>query len=184
MYNVMRSGYFQPIFYFPMVLFFLLVSCGGNEDVHVKKNVDDAVLKQALEKVNKFEVQKQTDEINQYVERHNWPMEKTGTGLRYMITYQGKGDSVKTGDFVSVNYKISLLDGTVCYTTENDGEREFKVEQDNVESGLHEAVRLMNVGDKGVFILPSYMANGIQGDNDKIPPMSAIIVELEVLAVK
>jgi FKBP-type peptidyl-prolyl cis-trans isomerase len=53
-----------------------------------------------------------------------------------------------------------------------------------VESGMHEAVLLMHVGGKAKFILPSYMANGLQGDNDKIPPMSAILVDLELLEVK
>jgi FKBP-type peptidyl-prolyl cis-trans isomerase len=85
---------------------------------------------------------------------------------------------------VSVNYTISLLDGTVCYSSVKDGSKDFKVEGDNIESGLHEAVLLMHTGDKAKFILPSYMANGLQGDNDKIPPMSAILVDLELLEVK
>ena len=49
------------------------------------------------------------DEINQYILHHNWQMEKTGTGLRYIIMKKGKGTQPKSGDFVSVNYKISLI---------------------------------------------------------------------------
>lgn len=159
-------------------------SCGDAGDSQKKEQVDPKQYKQILEKVNKYEVAKETDEINQYIARHNWTMEKTGTGLRYLIVEKGNGIQPKSGDIVFVNYKIFLLDGTLCYSSEKDGVKDFKVEGDNVESGLHEAVLLMHVGGKAKFILPSYIANGLQGDNDKIPPMSAILVDLELLEVK
>ena len=163
----------------------LLSSCGSDTEPDKKKEqLDPKQYKQVLEKVNKYEVTKESDEINQYIAHHDWKMERTGTGLRFIIIKNGKGVQPKSGDFVSVNYSISLLDGTVCYSSEKDGSKDFKVEGDNIESGLHEAVLLMHVGDKAKFILPSYMANGMQGDNDKIPPMSAILVDLELLSVK
>ena len=162
---------------------FILGSC-GNETVPPKEQVDPRDFKQALEKVNKYEVEKESDEINQYIAHRNWDMIKTGTGLHYIIIEKGKGAQVKSGDFVRVNYKISLLDGTECYSSEKDGAKEFKAEGDDVESGLHEAVLLLHVGDKAKFILPSYRANGLQGDKDKIPPLSSIIVDLEVLDAK
>lgn len=165
------------------VILLFILSCGNNSHPG-KQPIDPAQFKEALEKVNKYEVQKESDEINQYVARHNWPVKMTGTGLRYVILKKGKGAQPISGDFVLVNYTISLLDGTLCYTSEKDGAKGFKVEGDNVESGLHEAVLLMHVGDKAKFILPSYMANGLQGDNDKIPPMSAIVVDLELLDLK
>jgi len=168
--------------YFSIPFFFFFFSCGPNVEPE-KKQIDPREFKQALEKVNKYEVQKESDEINQYIARHKWAMEKTGTGLRYVIMEKGKGVQPKSGDFVTVNYKISLLDGTVCYSSEKDGAKEFKVEGDNIESGLHEAALLLHVGDKAKFILPSYMANGMQGDNDKIPPLSSILVDLELLEI-
>ena len=171
--------------YVACVLCLVFFSCGNSVvETQKKEQVDPKQYKQVLEKVNKYEVAKESDEINQYIARHNWVMEKTGTGLRYLIVEKGKGVQPKSGDIVLVNYKIYLLDGTLCYSSEKDGNKDFKVEGDNVESGLHEAVLLMHVGGKAKFILPSYMANGLQGDNDKIPPMSAILVDLELLAVK
>lgn len=166
-----------------LLLLFFIVSCSTNEGPEKQEEIDPRQFKQALEKVNKYEVQKESDEINQYVLRHKWDMTKTGTGLRYIIVEKGNGVQPESGSFVTVNYKISLLDGTVCYSSEKDGAKEFKVEGDNIESGLHEAVLLMHVGDKAKFILPSYMANGMQGDNDMIPPLSAILVDLELLSV-
>lgn len=173
-----------------VLMFFFLLSCGNGEQTS-KKDIDPAHYKEQFEKVNKYEVEKQSDEINQYIARHGWKMEKTGTGLRYMFlsrsegtTQQNEGDSVRSGDVVKVNYKISLLDGTECYSSGKEGAKEFKAEGDNIESGLHEAVLLMRVGDKAKFILPSYLAHGLHGDDEKIPPLSAIVVDLELLEVK
>lgn len=164
------------------LLFFHFLSC-GNESAPKKQN-DPSQFKQALEKVNKYEVEKESDEITQYIAHHNWQMEKTGTGLRYLFLAKGKGVQPHSGDFVKVNYKISLLDGTECYSSDTEGAREFKVEGDDIESGLHEAVLLMHIGDKVKFILPSYMAHGVHGDDAKIPALSAIVVDLELLEVK
>jgi FKBP-type peptidyl-prolyl cis-trans isomerase FkpA len=171
---------------FPFVGFLLCIafySCGSSVNPPEKNKVAPAEYKQLLVNINKYEVAKETDEINQYIARHNWNMETTGTGLRYIVIDKGQGAQPKSGDIVLVNYKIYLLDGTLCYTSEEDGRKEFKVEGDNVESGIHEAILLMHVGGKAKFILPSYRANGLQGDNDKIPPMSAILVDLELVEI-
>jgi len=162
---------------------FLLFSC-GNGDVKPKKEIDPNQFKEQLVKVNKYEAEKERDEINQYIARHQWAMEKTGTGLRYLFLNKGTGDSARSGDFVKVNYKISLLDGTECYSSDKDGAYEFKVEGDAIESGLHEAIQLMRVGDKAKFILPSYMAHGLHGDDAEIPPLSTIVVDMELLEIK
>ena len=171
-----------PIALCQLLFALLLLSCGS--DLQPKQKADPSQFKQQLEKVNKYEVEKESDEINQYILRNEWKMEKTGTGLRYLFLKHGTGDSAHSGDFVKVNYKISLLDGTECYSSEKDGSYEFKVEGDAIESGLHEAVQLMRVGDKAKFILPSYLAHGLHGDDASIPPLSSIMVDLELLEIK
>ena len=164
----------------------LLLSCGNNH-VKQKKDVDPDKFKEQLVKVNKYEVEKESDEINQYIVHHpeySGEMEKTGTGLRYVFLKKGNGDSARSGDVVKVNYKISLLDGTECYSSNKDGAYEFKVEGDAIESGLHEAIQLMRIGDNAKFILPSYLAHGLHGDDANIPPLSTIIVDMELLEIK
>jgi len=161
---------------------FILFSCGNDEE-NPKQKIDPRQFKEQLMKVNKYELQKETDEINQYIIRNGWDMKSTATGLRYLQLKKGDVVKVNSGDVVKVNYKITLLDGTLCYSSDHEGLQEFKVEQDNVESGVHEAVLLMRVGEKSKFILPSHMAHGLRGDEDKIPPLSAIVVDLEVLEI-
>ncbi|HXP51981.1 MAG TPA: FKBP-type peptidyl-prolyl cis-trans isomerase [Bacteroidia bacterium] len=126
----------------------------------------------------------QEDEIKQYVKRHNYDMQRTQTGIYYKITEPGKGEQAKLGEVATVVYTITLLDGTICYDTKEDGPKQFKIGEDEVESGVHEAVQLMRVGDKAMFIIPSNLANGLVGDKDKIPPGAVVIYNITLIAVK
>lgn len=129
-------------------------------------------------------IRQEADEINQYIKVHNYPMQTTGTGIHYWIYSHGKGDLAKVGNYVQISYTISLLDGTLCYDSKQDGPREFCVGKDDVESGIHQAVQLMRLGDKGLFILPSYLAQGIAGDRDKIPPSAVVIYDITLLRIQ
>lgn len=163
---------------------FLLLACGDSQKKSAQNiNIQSKEFQDKLIDANKMYVKQESDEIDQYVRHRAWNMTTTGTGLRYMIIKQGDGEKAITDKFALVNYKVSLLDGTVCYSSDSTGARDFLVGQDNVESGLHEAIQLMNVGSKAVFILPSHLAHGLIGDENKIPPKSSVIYEIELLAV-
>ena len=60
----------------------------------------------------------------------------------------------------------------------------FIVEMDNIESGLHEAITYFKKGEKGFVVLPHYLAHGLIGNMDKIPPLSPVLYKLELLDVK
>ena len=170
-------------FGFCFIVFF--ISCGPDKPVKKELTQKEYLqMKEDMIRANKILMEKESAEIDAYAKNKGWTMKMTGTGLRYQIQREGKGDPVKAGQFVKVNYKIFLMDGTQCYSSEQDGAREFKVEQDNIESGLHEGIQLMSVGSKALFILPSHLAHGLTGDNDKIPPMSPVVYEVELLSVR
>ncbi len=172
------------------ILFFLLVcSCFlACKERHKKPtrttNIDSKEFQNKLIEANKMYVKRESDEIDQYITHKGWNMITTGTGLRYMIIKKGSGAQPKPGQSAKVNYKISLLNGKVCYTSDSVGPKEFIVEGDNVESGLHEGIQYMHVGDKAVLILPSYLAHGLVGDENKIPAKASVIYELELLSLR
>lgn len=172
------------------IMLMVLLSCwacnGDNDDQQAtrKINIQSKEFQDKLIEANKIYVKQESDEIDQYVAHKGWNMTKTGTGLRYMIVQKGNGNQAKSGQLAKVNYKISLMDGTVCYSSDSTGAREFVVEGDNVESGLHEGIQYMHVGDKAILILPSHLAHGLIGDENKIPPKASVIYELELLSLK
>jgi FKBP-type peptidyl-prolyl cis-trans isomerase len=133
-------------------------------------------------KVNKKFVETENDRINKYIKRRGLNVIETGTGLRYVITQKGGGMQAKNGMIARVKYKVSLLNGTICYD-KTDKVEEFLIGMDDVESGLHEGITYMHVGDKAILILPTHLAHGLIGDMNKIPPQSTIIYEIELVGL-
>jgi FKBP-type peptidyl-prolyl cis-trans isomerase FkpA len=166
-------------------LSFLLFSCGSepkynNPQPIIKKDT----ITEPLIKANKQIGEKEKHDIENFVKRKGWPMKETGTGLQYSIYKPGTGEAVQSGDLVMVDFEITLLNGTLCYTSEETGSEEFVVDHDHVESGLHEALKYLRVGDQAKIIIPSHLAFGLAGDMDKIPPLSPIVYDLTVLDKK
>lgn len=140
--------------------------------------------KKMLEKANKGLVKIHNERITQFASRRKWNLTQTDTGLWYEIYYKSEGEKVVTGSLVSIKYNIILLDGTLCYTSDSLGLKTFQVGQGGVEAGLEEGVLLLNKGDKARFVLPPYMAWGVPGDGNKIPPLSIIAYILELVKVE
>jgi FKBP-type peptidyl-prolyl cis-trans isomerase len=168
-----------------LILIAVLSSCGDNHKKTTKHtNIQSKEFQDKLIEANKMYVKKESDEIDQYVAHRGWNMVTTGTGLRYMIIKKGTGAIAMPEQTAKVNYKISLLDGTLCYSSDSTGAREFVVGHDNVESGLHEGIQYLHVGDKAILILPSYLAHGLIGDEKKIPPHASVMYDIEFLSLK
>ncbi len=99
---------------------------------------------------------------------------------------KGFGDSIrKGGELVRFEYVTKLLSGDVIYSSASSGIKEFVVGRGGgVEAGLEEAVLHLKHGDNAIIILPSHLAFGLLGDQDKIPPRSTIIYEIEIVGNK
>jgi FKBP-type peptidyl-prolyl cis-trans isomerase len=140
---------------------------------------------QQLIGVNRELVSKEATRIDGYLKRNQLEAEKTGTGLR-IIRKKTHPDKAmpKPGDFVTVHYTVKLLDGTLCYSTKDKKPEMFKVGMDQVESGLHEGIQLMHVGDEATLILPPHLAHGLIGDQEKIPPLSSIVYDIELVSIR
>jgi FKBP-type peptidyl-prolyl cis-trans isomerase FkpA len=121
------------------------------------------------------------ERIENYSKRRNWDMKVTKSGLWFQIYEHGNGQLAKEGQIAILNYKITLLDGTLCYTSDSLGAKEFAIGHGGVESGLEEGILLLKAGDKARFIMPPYQAHGLLGDMKKIPARSIIVYEIELL---
>jgi len=164
-------------------LFFLiliLVFAACRETIKPTPPITEAQLQEPLIRVNKRLMQKESAEINSYIVRNKLTMKQSGTGLRYFINEEGSGSYAGSGMHATVKYTVALLDGTPCYSSDSTGPRTFTVDQDQIESGLHEGIKLMRKGDKAKFILPSHLAFGLVGDDDKIPGRSAVVYTIEL----
>ena len=102
----------------------------------------------------------------------------SASGLQYKIINPGGDYKVKSGDSVIVNYKGTLIDGTIFDENEN---TEFVANR--VIKGWTEGLSLLGEGGKAIFYIPSELAYGERG-NRSIEPNSTLIFEVEVLKIK
>ncbi len=176
---------FEMSFFCFLLFVSVFQSCSdGHKKTTKNTNIQGKEFQDKLINANKMYVRQESDEIDQYIAHRGWKMTTTGTGLRYIITKKGTGAPALPDKHAKVNYKISLLDGTLCYSSDSTGAKVFLIGQDNVESGLHEGIQLLHVGDKAIFILPSYLAHGLMGDDSKIPPKSSVVYDIELLSIR
>jgi len=127
---------------------------------------------------------KEKDRIEHFIDSVGVEFEKTGTGLRYYIYEKGEGETLSLGDVAVVKYKLNLLDGTAIYAENSEKIQEFTVDLDNVESGLHEGIKYLHVGDKALLIIPAHLGHGITGDQKSIPSQSTLVFDLALIGKK
>lgn len=127
-------------------------------------------------------LQKEKQKIEDFVQESGLEFKGTGTGLRYHIYQKTNGDSLQRGDLAIVSYVLKSIEGDTLYTSPQEGNQEFMVDYDNVESGLHEGVKEMKIGEKGIFILPAHLAHGITGDQAAIPSQTTLVYDIHLKA--
>jgi len=172
---------------FYAILFILLfIACKNDTPPHEKKDErsntqKDKIIREQFVKANQQRTQKEIDEMDYYVKTHQMPFTKTTSGIRYFVYKpSSKGDSIKNGMQITINYQVKLLNGTECYSSAENGPKTFIVGQADLESGIHKGVLFLKRGDKAMFLIPSVLAHGLLGDMNKIPPQMPIVYDVEI----
>ena len=104
-------------------------------------------------------------------------VDTTASGLQYTIIAAGADEKINPQDTVWVNYKGTLLDGTVF--DQNDS---TKFVANRVIRGWTEGLGLLGEGGKATLYIPAELAYGERG-NRGIAPNSTLIFDVEVLKV-
>lgn len=109
----------------------------------------------------------------------------TESGLKYKVERAGTGAQVKDNSVVMLNYKGSLIDGTVFDSTEGRGPAEFDLGQIQLIPGFKEGLLTAKQGGKTTLYIPSDLAYGANPpQRSPIPPNAPLIFEIEVLEIK
>jgi FKBP-type peptidyl-prolyl cis-trans isomerase FklB len=109
-------------------------------------------------------------------------VETLPSGLQYQVLEEGSGATPGAQDTVTVHYRGSLIDGSEFDSSYRRNQpATFQVNR--VIAGWTEALQLMQEGDKWQLYIPPALAYGERGAGEKIPPNSALIFEVELIAV-
>jgi len=119
--------------------------------------------------------------IRNYIASLNLPMHEGTTGFFYAIIEQGKNDSIRPGDEIEMDYHIFNLTHP-AFTQEISHDRKvIKVENDNTEAGIHQALQFLTKGDSAIFIIPSHLAFGLTG-NQMVNPNTPLLYTVRVMS--
>jgi len=162
----------------------MIASCGNSDDKTNNIVINTDTLDKTFVKVNQTLVKKEEKEINNFIERYGWKMQQTGTGLRYMIYKNGSGVKAEKNKIAKINFDVKLITGDLCYSSKTDGSKELVVGKSGEISGLEEGILLLRVGDRARFIIPSHLAYGLLGDENKIPKRATLVYDIELLEIK
>lgn len=153
----MRDGYF-------LIVITFLVACGNPKPRFSSK--EQAKLDKQL--------------IQNYIQTSQLNLDSTQSGIYYQLKHPGYGDPPSDKSYVTANYEVMLLDGTIVDSSYERGEA-FAFKLDGVIKGWQEAIQLMGVAGKGMFIIPSGLAYGRRAIGGKIPPNAVLIFNIELL---
>jgi FKBP-type peptidyl-prolyl cis-trans isomerase len=130
-------------------------------------------------------LKKEEEQLAAYVKEKNITVAPTASGLYYIETLAGKGTKIDSGMWVSIHFKVSLIDGKQLFSSYDRGEpMGFEYGKRFDTPGIEQAIGMMKKGGKATVIVPSKLAFGEAGRGAIIPPFSTMVYDVEVVNVQ
>jgi len=158
-----------------------ICSCGRK---YQDEKITDPEAKQHVIDANRALVHDEAKAIDEFISRHQWKMEMTGTGLHYQIYQEGSGIKADGSSVLTVAFKEYLLNGTLCYEYDEQHPLKLVTGKGTLINGLEEGLLMLNEGARARFVIPDHLAYGLTGDEGKIPPASALYCEVHLVKVE
>lgn len=125
-------------------------------------------------------------EIQNYLKLKNLTLQKSQEGLYYKTpSSQDKIKTKNTGELVTFHYKMTLLDGTIIDSTSRSKNinRSIVWGVNSAQSIFALPLSYLNVGESGLFLIPSALAFGGTAYGD-VPAYSVLVLELTIDAIR
>lgn len=130
---------------------------------------------------NKNIMRRENEEIQLFIQRYGWQMQRTPTGLYVEILDPGEGGLFVEGDRVAMRYRTFLLSGEQIYSSDSADVKVFTVDRSEEIGALHEVAKMLRPGAKARLLIPSYLGYGVTGDGDQIQGLQPFMMEISVL---
>jgi len=126
-------------------------------------------------------IQKNIQEIEDYLKANKIEAEKTESNLYYVVNNEGDGTHPVISDNVTVHYKGYFLDGNTFDSSYDRGQpATFPLSR--VVSGWQEGIPLFSRGGGGTLFIPSNMGYG-SNPPPGIPANAVLVFDVEILKI-
>ena len=157
-----------------LISFFCMVSCAERAESPSESIVVDPVERQRMYLAQERQI------LQGYIEQHQLEgIERNGYGMYELSMSEGDGLLSEMGDRIIYSATVYLMDdsGVGQYTDT------VELGMSEMEIGLHQALAGMKEGEKKLVLIPSFLARGLAGDLDKVPPQSPLRYDLRLIRV-
>ena len=137
----------------------------------IERNSDIAV----LQKINNRLIVKEGSLIKAAAERKG-SFKKNSIGFWYKIYHTGHGSAIKDSFLCRYDFQAFNLDEKLL----KKGSEEIIIGKKRAVTGLEEGLKMMHTGDSATFIIPWYLAYGMAGEKEIIPPYTSLIYKIKV----
>lgn len=162
------------------MLLLAFISCGEKPQKQAE-TLSKSEMKSSMEKANRYLLNEEETDIENYIKRHGLAMTSTGTGMRYQILKQGSEQKIGKGERVTLEYELHSIAGDLIYSSKNEGVKDFVVGEGAVESGLDEAMTYLHRGDVAKLIIPFHLGFGLHGDDNRIPEYATLVYTIKII---
>ncbi len=133
-------------------------------------------LKENRINANRIIAQSEETQIDAYVARRGWQMQRIAGGSRVMADGRGAAaDMLTFGDTVELRYTVEAIGGETIYSALCDT---VVVGRAQPNRGVDEALRTLHVGESATVIVPSEQGFGVVGDGDRITSRMILVYKI------
>ena len=122
-------------------------------------------------------------EIQNYIKTKNLTVQKTDDGMYYQITPGGQTGKAQVSDLIEYYYKLTVLTGSVIDSSQTSKGQVRSLIAGGFGGSIYNLpLSYLNVGDKGIFLLPSTLAYG-GNSTDLYAAYSCFRVDAQVVKI-
>lgn len=169
-----------------ILLVLLFAKCGGpqaRKPVEVKTG---SFIKQSVERNRELLASEEkligsmiaADSTHEYI--------STDFGAWYFYQQQNPSSDYlpEENDMVTMIYNIISFQNDTIYNQEETGTIDYLVDREELFPGLRMGVKLLKEGETATFLLPSHLAFGYHGDNNRIGPNMPVKSTITIINIE
>jgi len=160
-----------------ILLFLLMLSC-SKPSPQLPSNKGKVIDENAsgLLAMNQKLAIKEDSILEKFVLKTDKAFKRSEIGFWYKIDRSGNGSGIKDSVDCTFSCTSTLLSGKILETNQI----QLVIGKKQTITGLEEGLKLLNKGDSATFIIPWYLAYGMNGKEPLIPPYTSLIYTVKV----
>ncbi len=152
------------------VCFVTLLSCNKQQGRRPISTSSGSFMKESIARNKKMNLSEEgiLDSIMKSNSKIEYISSKKGYWYYYEIKNTTDLTTPKKGDVAYFDYSVSDVYGNVIYSETELQPQTYRVDKENIMTGLRDGIKLMRRSETVTFLFPSVMGYGYFGDKNKI----------------